>query len=175
MDEFRIAKERIAILIGKKGEIKRKISQLTKTKIKVDSREGDVIITGDDGLGIYNAKKIISAIGRGFNPDRALTLLDEEYIFEIININDYARNTKNDLQRLKSRIIGRKGKAKETIEALSNVHLSIYGKTVSIIGKPENVDIARHAINNLLSGSRHGKVYSYLEKQKKLKIQEQNT
>ncbi len=33
MDEFRIAKERIAILIGKKGEIKRKISQLTKTKL----------------------------------------------------------------------------------------------------------------------------------------------
>ena len=168
MDEIRIAKERIPILIGKKGEIKRKISRLTNTKIKVDSKEGDVLITGENGLGVYNAKQIINAIGRGFNPEKALMLLNDEIIFEVINIRDYARNLKNDLKRLKARLIGKQGKARDTIEALARVDLSIYGKTVAIIGKTENVDIARHAINNLLAGSRHGKVYSYLERQRKL-------
>lgn len=175
MDEIRIPKERIPILIGVKGEIKRKISKLTNTKITVNSKEGDVLIDGEDGLGVYNAKKIIQAIGRGFNPDIALTLLEDDVIFEVMNITDYSRNTKNDLQRLKARVIGRKGKAKQMIQDLSNVFLSIYGKTVSILGKTEDVDTVRHAINNLLSGSRHGKVYAYLERQRKLKIMHQNT
>ncbi len=167
MDEIRIPKERVAILIGKKGETKRLISRLTKTKIKVDSKEGDVSIEGEDGVGVYNARQVITAIGRGFNPNQSLTLLDEENIFEVININDYARN-QNDIKRMKSRIIGKDGKAKETLEYLTKVSLSIYGKTVGIIGNTSNVDLARHAINNLLTGSRHGKVYSYLERQRKL-------
>ena len=96
MDEVRIPKERIAILIGKKGETKREISKATNTKIKVDSNEGDVIITGEDGLNVYNAKKIIQAIGRGFNPKKALQLLEEDEIFEMINMRDYARNSKDD-------------------------------------------------------------------------------
>ena len=169
MDEVRIPKERIAILIGKKGETKREISKATNTKIKVDSNEGDVIITGEDGLNVYNAKKIIQAIGHGFNPNKALRLLEEDKIFEMINMQDYARNSKDDLHRIKARIIGRKGKAKKMIQDLANVELSIYGKTVCIIGKSEDVDTARHAVNNLLSGSRHGKVYAYLEKQRKIK------
>ena len=169
MDEIKIAKERIAILIGKKGEIKRRIARLTNTKIKVDSKEGDVIITGEDGLGVYTAKQIVQAIARGFNPDKALSLLDDENIFEIINIRDYARNTRNDLKRIKARVIGREGKAKEMIEYLTNVDLSIYGKTIAMIGKVEDVDIARHALNNLLAGSRHGKVYAYLQRQRELK------
>src|SRR3989344_3827427 len=127
MDEIRITKERIPILIGTKGEIKRKISKLTNTKITVNSKEGDVLIEGEDSLGIYNAKQIIQAIGRGFNPDLALTLLDEDVIFEIMYVTDYSRNTKNDLQRLRARVIGRNGKAKEMIQDLSNVSLSIYG------------------------------------------------
>ena len=174
MDEIRIPKERIPILIGKKGEIKNKIAKLTKTKIKVDSKEGDVIIMGEDGLEVYNAKQVIQAIARGFNPDKALNLLYEESIFEVINISEYARNLKNDLKRIKARLIGRKGKAKKTIEILANVEISIYGKTVGIIGKVENVDVARHAINNLLLGSGHGKVYSYLERQRKLKRGQSN-
>ena len=170
MDEIRIPKERIPILIGTKGEIKRKISRLTSTKITVNSKEGDVLIEGEDGLDVYNAKKILQAIGRGFNPEIALTLLEGDIIFEVINITNYSRNTRNDLQRLKARLIGRKGKAKQMIQDLSNISLSIYGKTVSLLGKTEDVDTARHAINNLLSGSRHGKVYAYLERQRKLKI-----
>ena len=145
------------------------IARLTHTKLKIDSQEGDVIITGDSGLDVYNAKQIINAIGRGFTPDQSLTLLNDENIFEVIKITDYSRNIKNDLHRLKARLIGREGTAKHTIEYLANVLLSVYGKTVCILGRVENVDTARHAINNLLTGSRHGKVYAYLERQRNLK------
>ena len=96
MDEIRIPKERIAILIGKKGETKRKIAKLTNTKLQVNSKEGDIIIYGEYGLNVYFAKKIINAIGRGFNPDIALTLLEENKDIEIINIHQFSRKTKND-------------------------------------------------------------------------------
>ena len=167
MDELRIPKERIAILIGKKGETKSKISKLTNTKLTIDSKEGDIIINGDNGLETYLAKKVITAIGRGFNPDIALTLLDEDKGIEIINIQNFSRKTKNDIIRIKGRLIGREGKARELIESSANVEISIYGKTISIIGNQINLNIARHAVINLLQGSKHGNVYSYLEKQKK--------
>ena len=70
--ELKIPKERVAVLIGKEGSVKEDIESSTKTKIKVDSKEGDVFISGEDGLGMYNAKEVIIAVGRGFNPETAL-------------------------------------------------------------------------------------------------------
>src|SRR3989344_5565705 len=105
MDEIRIPKERIAVLIGKKGETKRKISKLTNTKLQINSKEGDIIIYGENGLDVYIAKKIINAIGRGFNPEIALTLLEEDKDIEIINIWNFSRKTKKDLRRVKARLI----------------------------------------------------------------------
>ena len=40
-EELKIPKDRVAVLIGKKGETKRAIQSRTKTKIRV-SKEGDV-------------------------------------------------------------------------------------------------------------------------------------
>lgn len=169
MDEIKIPKDRIPILIGKKGEIKKKIAQLTHTKIDINSKEGDIIIKGEDGLDVYLAKKIITAVGRGFNPEVSLTLLEEDKDLDVINIQNFARKTKNDLARVKGRLIGREGKARKLIENLADVEISVYGKTVSIIGDQVNLNIARHAVINLLQGSKHGNVYSYLERQRKLK------
>jgi len=54
-----------------------------------------------------------------------------------------------------------------------DVEISIYGKTVSLIGKIENVQMAKEAINMILEGSRQKSVYAYLEKMHdKLKRQE---
>jgi len=167
MDEIKIPKERIAVLIGRKGEIKKTIARLTKTKIQVSSKDGDIVIDGEDGLNIYLAKKIINAIGRGFNPEIALTLIEDDKDIEIINIQEFSRNTRNDLARIKSRLIGREGNVRKLIEQLANVEISIYGKTISIIGNYNNLNMARHAVLNLLQGSKHGNVYSYLEKQRK--------
>ena len=45
-----------------------------------------------------------------------------------------------------------------------DVEISIYGKTVSLIGKIENIQMAREAIEMILEGSRQKTVYAYLEK-----------
>jgi len=163
--EIKITKERVAVLIGKKGEIKKKIEAVTKTRLRVDSDEGDIYITGEDGLGVYTANEIISAIGRGFNPDYAMLLLKGDYVYEQINMNDFTK-TKSSLQRLKGRVIGTDGKCRKLVEELTECYICVYGKTIGIIGETSNVVVAKRAVESLLRGSQHASVYRWLEKQR---------
>ncbi len=164
--QLKIPKSRIAVLIGKEGEIKKQIESETKTKISIDSKEGDVSVVGEDGLSIYSAREVINAIGRGFNPNVALLLLKGDYVFEKIDITEHA-GSKNAMTRLKGRIIGSGGKSRKLIEELSGSYLTIYGKTIGIIGEPENVALSRKAIEMLIKGSMHSTVYRWLEKKGK--------
>jgi ribosomal RNA assembly protein len=164
--EIKIPKERVAVLIGTKGEAKRAIEQLTKTKLQIDSDEGDVVISGEDAITLYSTKEIIHAIGRGFNPDVARLLIKQDYSFELINIGDWVK-TQNELERLRGRVIGEGGKSRKLIEDLTETSICVYGKTVGIIGQVEMVPLARRAIESLLSGSRHDNVYKWLERRRK--------
>ncbi len=163
---LRIPKERIAVLIGKKGEIKNHLESITKTKIDIDSKEGEVMIKGEDALGMYAAKEIVRAIARGFNPEIAHLLLKQDYSFELLSISDFSK-TKNDEKRLKGRVIGEKGKSRRTIEELTGSYISVYGKTIGLIGEIGVVGLARRAVESLLAGSPHANVYKWLEKQRR--------
>lgn len=165
---FKIPNERIGVLIGKSGSVKEKIESLTNTEITVDSTSGSVFVKKKDESGMmigdWVAKNIIKAISRGFNPKIAEKLADEDYLFEIIDIQNVLGNSRKKIYRIKSRLIGESGKAKRTIESLANVHLSIYRDTVSIIGQYEELKIAREAIFRILRGQSHSSVYRYLQK-----------
>ena len=164
--ELKIPEERVAVLIGKNGATKKMLESQLGIKISVDSEEGDVIINGEDGLKLFTAREIIRAVGRGFNPETALKLATLDYAFELMRIDDYSR-TKNDLFRLRGRVIGKDGKSREVIEELTGCDVSVYGKTVGIIGPVEQTLIARRAVDMLLQGSMHATVYKFLEGQKR--------
>jgi ribosomal RNA assembly protein len=161
--ELKIPKDRVAVLIGKDGETKHLIEENTKSKLNVDSTEGDVRVTGKDPLLLLQTREIIQAIGRGFNPDIALLLLKQDYSFELMNLMDYVKG-KNHLMRIKGRVIGSEGKSRKTIEMLTECYISVYGKTVGIIGEVEGVQQARKAVDSLLSGSNHANVFRTLER-----------
>ena len=169
LDQVRIPQERISVLIGKSGENKKLLEKKTKTKIKVDSKEGIVTIEGE-ALDVYNAKPIVKAVGHGFKPNIAEELLNEENTFEVVSLKDFARSA-NDLLRIKSRVIGSKGTCKSYIESITKTTIVVYGKTVGIIGKSGNCFAARQAVEKLLQGARHGNVYAWLEK----KMREERT
>ncbi len=162
MAEIKIPKARIAVVLGVDGKTKRKIEEKTNTKLKVNSKEGEVEISGE-AVETYQAEPILKAIGRGFNPEVALTLIDEENCFELIDIKHHSGNSKKKFSRMKSRLIGTRGKCRKTIELIAKVKLSIYGKTVGIIGPIEDVHLARIAILDILKGAPHGPVYKKLE------------
>ena len=163
--DTKIPKERIAVLIGKEGITKKQIESATNIKLKIDSKEGDVFLEGEDALGLYSAREVVKAIGRGFNPDTALLLLKQDYTFEMVNMLDYVKS-KNHMIRLKGRVIGAEGRSRKTIEGLTETYISVYGKTIGIIGFSENVAVAKKAVESLLSGSPHSSVYKWLEKRR---------
>jgi ribosomal RNA assembly protein len=165
MQELRIPKERIAVLVGKEGTTKRKIEKETKTKLTISSEEGDVVIKGDP-LDCFITLDVIKAIGRGFNPKIALQLINEDIKLEVVSILEHAGKAKKRLLSIKSRLIGTRGKARHQIETLTNTDIEVYGKTISIIGQSEDVGIASQAVISLIEGSKHGNVYAYIQKRK---------
>ncbi|HLC51736.1 MAG TPA: KH domain-containing protein [Candidatus Nanoarchaeia archaeon] len=164
--ELKIPQERIAVLIGKDGETKTEVEKATKSQLNI-SQEGDVTIMGEDALLMFSAKEIVHAIARGFNPKTALLLLKTDYALEIIDMKEVAGKNRNTLQRIKGRVIGKGGTSREEIERLTECYVSVYGKTIGIIGELQHVSIAREAIAMLLSGSMHKTVFSFLERKKK--------
>lgn len=165
--ELKVPKNRVAVIIGKEGGIKKDIEESTSTKLDIDSKEGDVFVSGEDALGLYTAREIIKAIGRGFNPEIAKLLLKPDYIFEVVDLREYAAKSKDVLLRLKGRVIGKEGKSRRIIEELTECNISVFGKTISIIGLPESAAIARQAIESLLRGSTHANVYKFLERRRR--------
>ncbi|MAG47775.1 RNA-processing protein [archaeon] len=168
LDQLKIPKDRIAVLLGEKGKIKRQIEKATSTTLTINSKEGDVEILCGDGLKLLIAKNIVTAISRGFNPTIALQLTNEENCLEIVDIKDLTKNkTKGSIVRVRSRLIGSDGKARKLLEKLTNTSICVYGKTACIIGIYENAIIAKRAIINLILGSKHGNVYAFIEKEKR--------
>ncbi len=161
--ELKIPHERIAVLIGRKGGVKKRIEEELGVRVEIDSREGDIRVSGRDPLKLYTAREIIRAIARGFSPEHAFELLKQDYVLDVIPITDYAR-TRNALVRLRGRVIGERGRSRRTIEQMTGTWLSVYGKTVGIIGRVEDVSMARRAVEMLLGQAQHAPVYKMLEK-----------
>ncbi|HJJ50507.1 MAG TPA: RNA-processing protein, partial [Methanocorpusculum sp.] len=65
------------------------------------------------------------------------------------------------------RIIGREGKAREQIENMTGALVSVYGKTVGIIGMPDQMNDAHTAVTMLINGSDHNTVFNFLDRKKK--------
>jgi ribosomal RNA assembly protein len=164
--ELKIPEERVAVLIGTDGKTKKEIETETKCLLDI-TKEGEVIIRGEDGLKLFTAREIVRSIARGFNPKTALLLIKQDYSLEFIDMKDVAGKSKNTLQRLKGRVIGKGGKSREEIERLTDTYISVYGKTIGIIGETTQVSIARQAVAMLLQGSMHKTVFQFLEKKKK--------
>ena len=163
---LKIPKERVAVLIGQSGSTKKELETQTGCVIDVDSKEGDVQLSGEDSVQIYMLKDIIKAIGRGFNPEIAMRLLKADYVLELIDLSEFVNN-RDHLPRVRGRVIGKNGMAREKIEEFTETSLSVYGKTVAIIGFCDYVAAAKKAVDMLLQGSPHTAVFKWLEKYRK--------
>jgi len=106
-----IPRDRVGVLIGIDGRTKRRIEKITDTKIDV-SKDGEVHVEGKDSLKVMKSLDLIKAIGRGFNADKAFYLIDDSIYLETIQLE----GSKNNIKRLKARLIGEKGKARNMID-----------------------------------------------------------
>lgn len=165
MEYVRLPRERIGVAIGPDGEVKREIERRTGTKLTFDGETGEVTIeAGDDPLGVLCARNVLNAIARGFSSERAFLLFDEDKYLEVIDVTDYVGRSDKALVRFKGRVIGEGGKTRRIIEEMTGTCVSVYGKTIALIGVPEQLSVAREAIQMLLSGAPHSAVYGFLER-----------
>ncbi len=167
LQEIRIPENRIGALIGKGGVTKRKVEELTTTVITVEGTEGVVQVEGEEPDGVLRAVELINAISRGFSPERAQVLLEDEDI--ILDVVDLAKDadTPRTLDRLRGRVIGKDGRAREQIEHMTGASVSVYGKTVALLGLPDQVRLARSAVDMLVEGVPHEHVFAFLERKRR--------
>lgn len=147
----------------KKPKLKEKIETTTKTKLYI---RDDIEIEGES-LDVFIAKNILKAFGRGFKIDDALKLIEDDYAFEIIDLTDFIKS-ENRIKILMGRIIGTNGKTKKFIEKYTNTKIAVSGKTVSIIGKWDDIALAREAVLMMINGSTHKSLYRWLEQKTKV-------
>ena len=162
-----VPQNRIGALIGPEGRVKKKLEDLAKVNINIDSDSGDVVIStisqDNDPFMAIKARDFVQAVGRGFNPEIAFSLLDEDCYLEVINLKVTVGVNPNKIQRFKGRIIGKDGKTRRIIEEATGAKISVFGNTIGIIGTYERLRVAKEAIFMLLEGSKHGTVYAFLE------------
>jgi len=162
----RIPVERVGAVIGKEGGTKRFLEEEMGVTLQVDSREGLVTVRSESALKAdpFSATRVIEAIGRGFSPQKARRLLDQGTALEVIDLRDYSGRSANSLERIRGRVIGLRGKSRRVIEELTGCYLSVYGRTVTIIGEAGEVQNASQAVRSLATGSQHKTVYDTLQK-----------
>lgn len=150
---------------------KEKIEKEKDIKIKINSSKKTAEINGS-ALDEYEVQNILEAISFGFSAQKAIALLNEDIEFRKINIKDFTR--RKNLRDVRSRIIGKKGKIKHTIEELSGCSIILKDNALGILGDIEFIDTVITALGNIAKGSKASNVYSYLERsnRRRRKLQE---
>ncbi len=160
--------DRVGALVGKEGMVKSEIEKRCSVSLEIDGESGDVRVTYDtDSLkegDPFKAQEVVTAIARGFSPQRAFALFEENKVLLTIDLRQYSGKSENSLARIKSRLIGSDGKARKLIEQLSGTAISIYGHTVSIIGDSGKSKVAEDALVKIASGGTHKAAYQMLQK-----------
>jgi ribosomal RNA assembly protein len=103
---IRIPNDRIAVLIGKSGNIKSKIEQVCHVTLDIDGDTGEVLIKSNDNvekIEPFKAMEIVTAISRGFSPENAMTLIKQENTLHVISLKEFAGKSSANIERIKGR------------------------------------------------------------------------
>lgn len=129
--------------------------------VKITNRGKEITIKGEPEEE-YITEKVIDALDFGFPLSTAILIKKEDFIFERLNIKDYTK--RKDLERIRARIIGAKGKTLKTLCILTKCYFELKDNNVGIIGSPERIENAQEAIVSLIKGAKQSNVYNFLEK-----------
>ena len=163
-DIINIPKDRIAALIGSKGDTKKKIEELTKSKLNIDSKTGEVVIENKDTYMLHKTEELVKAIARGFSPEKALLLLNDDMYIVILHLKEIVGKKEKEIHTKKARVIGREGSIREQIEEKTDTFISVHGNTIGIIGNVFGIEIAKEAIMMLLKGAKIESMKIFLDK-----------
>jgi ribosomal RNA assembly protein len=165
-----ISKDRVGALIGEEGHVKERIESSLHVTLNVNSDSGIVVIQADpdvNPLSVLRAKDVVTAIARGFPPEKAFQLFDEDIMLDVLSLRDIFGKSESDIQRVKGRVIGREGKSRRNIEEITQAQLSVFGHTIGIIGNYDALSLAREGVEMLIKGRQHATVYEHLKNRRR--------
>ncbi len=152
------------LLLQRTKELARE-KKFLEEKLNVEiSIEGKKITIEGNAVDEYEASIVLEAIGFGFSTKVAILLKNPDFAFRQLSIKDITK--KKNFLLIRGRLIGTRGKTKETIEEISGCRLMIHDNDniVGIIGPSEDIEDAITALTSLIKGSKQANVYRYLEK-----------
>ena len=177
----RVPQDRIAVLIGTKGATRIMLQEAAGCqRLHIDSETGDVSAQwpqpGEfDAVKQLKMPNVIKAIARGMSPQNAVSLLDDDCFFEMVDLRNFVGKRSHQQRRIRGRIIGTDGKIRKIIEQHTRCEISVYGSTVVIVGDEDGILLARNAVERIASGSEHGSVINGLEKDaKRMRLENRN-
>ncbi|MBR9706776.1 hypothetical protein GOV14_07100 [Candidatus Pacearchaeota archaeon] len=152
--------ENIRKVLQNKKELEKKLD------IKITNRGKNLFVEGEAD-NEFTAMQVMEAINCNFSVQRALSLNEDNIILQKINIKDITK--RNDLERVRARIIGTQGKTLKTLNNLTECSISINNNRVGIIGPAQEIEDAVDALTSIINGSKQSNIYSRLEKRRKYK------
>ncbi|MEI7718744.1 MAG: hypothetical protein WCI72_02665 [archaeon] len=151
------------LVISSPLKIKKAIPKIkAKIDIHTDLKRNTLIINGNE-FDEFTVEKIVQAIDFGFEIDDALMLLKDDRSLEFVNIKEHTH--RKNLAEIRSRVIGTEGKAKQTIETLTDSSIVIHNNVVGIIADTAHMPYTIQGMISLIQGAKHGNVFSYIERQ----------
>ena len=156
------------VSVLKLRKIKKAVPKIEKKiKIHFTFNNNKISFKGNE-LNEFLTEEIIRALEFGFEIDDALLLLEEDYELKFVNIKEHTK--RRNLKDVRSRVIGRRGKAIRTIENLTNSKMVVNENEIGLILNNDSAEMTLQAIESLIQGSKHGNIYSYIEKQRSKKF-----
>ena len=129
--------------------------------IKISNRGKEINIKGNPEEE-YVGGKVIDAINFGFPLNHALSIKKDNFELDILNIKDHTKTS--NLERVRARLIGKRGRCLKTLSNLTNCYLEIKDNEMGIIGPPEFIENATEAIISIIKGQKQSRAYCFLEK-----------
>lgn len=152
MESFYI--RNIRELKSNQEEIERKL----KIQIRITGRK--VTIDGPP-MKEFIASQVFEALEFGFSAKKSLQLAEPDFIFRKIHLKQLS---KRPLKDIKSRVIGKEGKTKHTIEHIAGCDIIVGESEVALISSVSNIDYATTSVKNIIRGTKQANAYRYLER-----------
>src|SRR4030042_3717682 len=124
----RVTKDRIGVLIGPEGSVKSSIEHKLSVKLSIDGETGDIEIASEpegNPADMFRARDMVTAVGRGFSPENAFRLMDDDAFLMVIDLREFFDRSDSDIERVKSRIIGEHGKTRRNLEEMTGTKVSL--------------------------------------------------
>lgn len=155
------------IYVDNINEVLRNKKNIEKELNVIILNKGKLVFIKGNAENEFLTLNVLGAINCGFSLDKSLKLKDEHCMIYTLHIKDLTR--RRDLNIIRGRIIGTKGKTLKTLKQLTHCDFATKDNSVSIIGDADEIEDAIQALKSIVYGSKHGNVYGRLEKRRKEK------